>query len=60
MTPVKLAELAAKLAGLLFIVSSMLAMGLSLTVAQIGAPLRDVRLGLVRPHVQRERLVHRG
>jgi BASS family bile acid:Na+ symporter len=33
----------AKLAGLLFVVTSMVAMGLSLTLPQILAPLRDVR-----------------
>jgi len=37
----------AGLAGLLFIVSSMLAMGMSLTVAQILQPLRNVRLVLL-------------
>ena len=37
----------AALAGLLFIVSSMLAMGMSLTMAQILQPLRNVRLVLL-------------
>ncbi len=37
----------ATLAGLLFIVSSMLAMGMSLTMAQILQPLRNVRLVLL-------------
>ena len=36
--------LAAQLSGLLFIVSSMLAMGLSLTMAQIIEPLKNARL----------------
>ena len=34
----------AKLAGLLFVVTSMLAMGLNLTMAQIVQPLKNVRL----------------
>jgi BASS family bile acid:Na+ symporter len=37
----------AGLSGLLFIVSSMLAMGMSLTMAQILQPLRNVRLVLL-------------
>ena len=37
-------EAIAKISGLLFVVSSMLAMGLSLTMAQIVAPLKNVRL----------------
>ena len=37
----------AQLSGLLFIVTSMLAMGLSLTVAQILAPLKNMRLVLM-------------
>jgi BASS family bile acid:Na+ symporter len=37
-------EAIAKISGLLFVVSSMLAMGLSLTMAQIIAPLKNVRL----------------
>ncbi len=37
----------AGLAGLLFILSSMLAMGMSLTMAQILQPLRNVRLVLL-------------
>ena len=32
------------LSGLVFVVASMLAMGLSLTLPQVMAPLRDVRL----------------
>jgi len=37
-------EAIAKIAGLLFVISSMLAMGLSLTMAQIIQPLKNVRL----------------
>jgi len=37
-------EAIAKISGLLFVVSSMLAMGLSLTTTQIIAPLKNVRL----------------
>ena len=37
-------EAIANISGLLFVVSSMLAMGLSLTMAQIIAPLKNVRL----------------
>lgn len=44
MTLVEFFGAIAKLSGLLFVVSSMVAMGLSLTVPQIIAPLRNVRL----------------
>lgn len=44
MTLDQFAVLIAQLSGLLFIVASMLAMGMSLTVAQIMAPLRNGRL----------------
>lgn len=44
MTVADLVTLIAQLSGLLFIVTSMLAMGLSLTVAQIVQPLKNVRL----------------
>jgi predicted Na+-dependent transporter len=37
-------EAIAKISGLLFVVSSMLAVGLSLTMTQIIAPLKNVRL----------------
>ena len=44
MTVAQLFEAVAQLSGLLFVVTSMLAMGMSLTVAQIVEPLRNVRL----------------
>src|SRR3990172_10716695 len=44
MTLTEFVEAIAKLSGLLFVVTSMLAMGLSLTMAQIAAPLRNARL----------------
>lgn len=44
MTPAQPFEAIAKLSGLLFVVASMLAMGLSLTMAQILQPLRNLRL----------------
>lgn len=44
MTVTQLATLIAQLSGLLFIVASMLAMGMSLTIAQILQPLRNLRL----------------
>jgi len=44
MTLVEFFGAIAKLSGLLFVVTSMVAMGLSLTVPQIIAPLRNVRL----------------
>ncbi len=44
MTAVQLFEAVAQLAGLLFVVTSMLAMGMSLTIAQIVEPLRNARL----------------
>ena len=44
MTAAELFEAVAKLSGLLFVVTSMLAMGMSLTMPQIVTPLRDVRL----------------
>lgn len=47
MTLVQFSEAIAKIAGLLFVVSSMLAMGLSLTTAQIIQPLKNVRLVLL-------------
>jgi BASS family bile acid:Na+ symporter len=40
-------EAIAQLSGLVFVVTSMLAMGMSLTIGQIAAPLRDVRLVLL-------------
>lgn len=40
----QLFEAVAQLSGLLFVVTSMLAMGMSLTIAQIVEPLRNVRL----------------
>jgi BASS family bile acid:Na+ symporter len=40
-------EAIAQLSGLIFVVTSMLAMGMSLTIAQIVAPLRDLRLVLL-------------
>jgi BASS family bile acid:Na+ symporter len=43
-TPDQLVEAIAKVSGLLFVVTSMLAMGLSLTIAQILQPLKNVRL----------------
>ncbi len=43
MTAPELLGVLAQLAGLAFVVASMVAMGLSLTVGQIMAPLRDVR-----------------
>jgi len=43
-TAAELFEAVAKLSGLLFVVTSMLAMGMSLTMPQIVTPLRDVRL----------------
>jgi predicted Na+-dependent transporter len=43
-TVAQLFEAIAQLSGLLFVVTSMLAMGMSLTVAQIVEPLRNVRL----------------
>jgi len=47
MTLAEFSEAIAKLSGLLFVVSSMLAMGLSLTVPQILQPLKNVRLVLL-------------
>ena len=47
MTLAEFFEAIAKLSGLLFVVSSMLAMGLSLTVPQILQPLKNVRLVLL-------------
>ena len=44
MTAVEFFEAIAQLSGLVFVVTSMLAMGMSLTISQIVAPLRDVRL----------------
>jgi len=44
MTVVEFFEALAKLSGLLFVVASMLAMGLSLTMGQIVEPLKNVRL----------------
>jgi BASS family bile acid:Na+ symporter len=44
MTLTELLTAVAQISGLLFIVASMLAMGMSLTVAQIVAPLKNVRL----------------
>ena len=44
MTLANLLEVLAKTAGLLFVVTSMLAMGLSLTIAQIVEPLKNARL----------------
>jgi predicted Na+-dependent transporter len=44
MTLVQFFGAIAKLSGLIFVVTSMVAMGLSLTVPQIIAPLRNVRL----------------
>ena len=44
MTAAELFETVAKLSGLIFVVTSMLAMGLSLTIVQIVTPLRNVRL----------------
>src|SRR3990172_12745722 len=44
MTLAEFFEALAKIAGLLFVVTSMLAMGLSLTMAQIIQPLKNVRL----------------
>ena len=44
MTLAEFFEAIGKISGLLFVVSSMLAMGLSLTVAQIMQPLKNVRL----------------
>jgi BASS family bile acid:Na+ symporter len=43
-TAVQLFEAIAQLSGLVFVVTSMLAMGMSLTIAQIVEPLRSVRL----------------
>jgi predicted Na+-dependent transporter len=43
-TAVQLFEAIAQLSGLLFVVTSMLAMGMSLTIAQIVEPLRNLRL----------------
>ncbi|MCS6846043.1 MAG: bile acid:sodium symporter [Caldilineales bacterium] len=47
MTLVQFFEAITKLAGLLFVVSSMLSMGLGLTLAQIIQPLKNVRLVLL-------------
>ena len=47
MTLAEFFEAIAKLSGLLFVVTSMLAMGLSLTVPQILQPLKNVRLVLL-------------
>ena len=44
MTSAQLFDALAKLSGLLFVVASMLAMGLSLTMAQILQPLKNLRL----------------
>jgi predicted Na+-dependent transporter len=44
MTSAELFETIAKLSGLIFVVSSMLAMGMTLTIAQIIEPLRNARL----------------
>lgn len=44
MTAAEFLQLLAQLAGALFVVSSMLAMGMSLTLSQIAQPLKDVRL----------------
>jgi predicted Na+-dependent transporter len=44
MTLADFITLIAQIAGLLFVISSMLAMGLSLTIAQIGQPLKNTRL----------------
>ncbi len=44
MAPVDFFEALAKIAGLLFVVTSMLAMGLDLTMTQIVQPLKNVRL----------------
>jgi BASS family bile acid:Na+ symporter len=46
-TTVQFFEAIAQLSGLIFVVASMLAMGMSLTIAQIAAPLRNVRLVLL-------------
>jgi BASS family bile acid:Na+ symporter len=47
MTPAQLFDAIAKLSGLLFVVASMLAMGLSLTMAQILQPLKNLRLVII-------------
>jgi predicted Na+-dependent transporter len=47
MTLVEFFGAIAKLSGLIFVVTSMVAMGLSLTVSNIIAPLRNVRLVLL-------------
>ena len=44
MTLIEFFEAIAKLSGVLFVVASMLAMGLSLTMAQILQPLKNIRL----------------
>jgi predicted Na+-dependent transporter len=44
MTVAELVTLLAQLSGLVFVVTSMIAMGLSLTLGQVLAPLRDLRL----------------
>ena len=44
MTTQQFFEAIAQLSGLVFVVTSMLAMGMSLTIAQIVEPLRNVRL----------------
>lgn len=44
MTPIEFLTAIAQLSGLLFVVTSMLAMGLSLTMSQIIQPLKNVRL----------------
>ena len=44
MTAAELLTTVAQLSGLIFVVTSMLAMGMSLTIAQIVEPLRNVRL----------------
>ena len=45
-------EALAQISGLLFVVTSMLAMGLSLTVPQIMQPLRNMRLVMLAARVQ--------
>jgi BASS family bile acid:Na+ symporter len=44
MTVVEFPASIARIAGMLFVVTSMLAMGLNLTMAQILQPLKNVRL----------------
>ena len=50
MTTQQFFEAIAQLSGLVFVVTSMLAMGMSLSIAQIVEPIRSLRLVAARAH----------